>query len=127
MASKEVTTVDGQKAYEASADIIRKRIEFFASMMDTFMCDFLKCNEDEDNLGRLLACARLTTVASAITEEYVANLKNLTHTETELRVVQQATNQVLEAINRNAKQIASPGSDEETELALVPPPDRSQN
>ena len=128
MASKEVTTVDGQSAYEASDDIIRKRIEFFASMMDAFMSDFMACNESKDHLGRLIACARLTALASAITVEYVANLKNLTHSETELKVGVQAANQVIDSINRNAEQIAGPGSVEDAvPVPPVEPPDRSKN
>lgn len=128
MASKEVTTVDGQSAYEASDDIIRKRIEFFASMMDTFMSDFMDCNESNDHLGRLIACARLTTVAYVITEEYTANLKNLTHSETELKVVTQAANQVIDSINRNTEQIAGPGSVEDAVLVPdAPSLDRSKN
>ncbi len=97
MADKEV------RELEYAEVAAKKRVEFWASTVDAFLQEFLEKAKVDDRLGTIVAAARLAQIGSAISEEYIASLKSLVDSDTELKVAQQAAAQVVTLVNKNTE------------------------
>ncbi len=116
MASEEVAVRDGE--------ILRRRVEFFASTLDALLQDYLEKACANDRLGFIVACARLSQVSHSLYTEAKANCEGLIDSATEMKVATQAAQHAVDLVNRNGEQC---GLAKETAPEAAPAKDRSQN
>jgi hypothetical protein len=95
--------LEREKVLSFSRGVAQARVAFWASTIDAFLQDFLEKAEKDDELGTIVACARLAQLGAAISDEYTANCAALVSSDTEQKVAQQACGLVVELVNRNAE------------------------
>lgn len=95
------------KEVKDNSDIVRaskKRIEYFASLTDKFMRDYLRAVETNDRLGTIINAARLAQVSMVMMEEHETICSGLTEGSTDLLAAKQACLVVTELCNKNAEE-----------------------
>jgi hypothetical protein len=109
------------KLLEAAA---KKRAEFLASCIDSFLQDFLDRGAANDRLGTIIAASRLAQMGQVLVEEFQANANQLIEGTTDVVAATRAAKIVLDMVNKNGdecRRLIGESSVPDT----VPTPDRS--